>query len=126
MTCCVKNWVRFIPQDVRLRYHRNPLQTCGRTAPGLAGTPLLWRWYHRWRRGRPGFVAPSFSRCAARRLNDPVAIDSVGSELLNVSRNELVFPWTAYFEGVGEIGRGKILDYRAGHQEHVDQDRSAG
>ncbi len=46
--------------------------------------------------GRPGFVAPSF--LGVLLVNDnPVAIDSIGSELLNVSRNELVFPWTAYF-----------------------------
>ncbi len=108
MTCCVKNWVGFIPQDVRLRYHQTRLPKLvaelHRALPehlcfgdgiivGEGDGPDL---------SRPRFLGVLLAG------NDPVAIDSIGSELLNVSRNELVFPWTAYFEGVGEIERNKI------------------
>ena len=108
MTCCVKNWVGFIPQDVRLQYHQTrlpklvaelhralPEQLCFGDAiiVGEGDGPDL---------SKPRFLG------ALLAGNDPVAVDSICSELLNVSRNELVFVWTAHLEGVGEIERNKI------------------
>lgn len=108
MTCCVKNWVGFIPQDVRLRYHQTRL-------------PKLVAELHRalpehlcfgdgiiiGEGDGPDISKPRFLGVLLA-ANDPVALDSIASELLNVSRNELIHPWTAYFEGVGEIERNKI------------------
>lgn len=108
MTCCVKNWVGFIPQDIRLRYHQTRLPKLvaelHRALPehlcfgdgiivGEGDGPDL---------SKPRFLGVLLA------ANDPVALDSIASELLNVNRNELVFPWTAYLDGVGEIERNKI------------------
>ena len=40
--------------------------------------------------------------------NDPVAIDAIAAELLSINRSDLLFPWTAYLDGVGEIMRNNI------------------
>jgi hypothetical protein len=108
ITCCVKNWVGFIAQDVRLRYHQTRLpklvSELHRALPenlcfgdavmvGEGDGPDL---------PKPRFLGLLLS------ANDPVAIDSIGAELLSINRSDLVFPWTAHLDGIGEIRRDKI------------------
>jgi hypothetical protein len=40
--------------------------------------------------------------------NDPVAMDSIGADLLHIHRGDLVFAWAAALEGVGDIERNRI------------------
>ncbi|MFW6138284.1 MAG: DUF362 domain-containing protein [Spirochaetota bacterium] len=108
VTCCVKNWVGFISQDLRLQYHQTrlpklvaelhralPEQLCfaDGVVIGEGEGPDL---------NEPRFLGVLLSS------NDPVAVDSVGARLLGIHSNELVFSQTAYFEGIGEIERNKI------------------
>ncbi len=108
LTCCVKNWVGFIAQDVRLEYHQTrlaklvselhlamPENLCFADALiiGEGNGPDI---------SKPRFLGVLLSG------NDPVAVDSIASELIGIDRNDLPFPWTAYFDGVGEIRRNKI------------------
>jgi uncharacterized protein (DUF362 family) len=108
MTCCVKNWVGFIPQDIRLRYHQTRL-------------PKLVSEIHRILPERicfadaiivgegdgPDLSTPRFLGVLLSS-NDPVAIDSIAAELININRNDLIFDWTAYLDGIGEIEKNKI------------------
>jgi uncharacterized protein (DUF362 family) len=108
ITCCVKNWVGFIAQDVRLKYHQTrfpklvselhlamPEDLCFGDAVivGEGDGPDLTT---------PRFLGLLLSS------NDPVAIDAIGAELLSINRSDLLFPWTAYLDGVGEIMRNNI------------------
>jgi uncharacterized protein (DUF362 family) len=108
MTCCVKNWVGFIAQDVRLKYHQTrlpklvselhlamPENLCFSDAVivGEGNGPDI---------SKPRFLGVLLSG------NDPVALDSIAAELIGINRNDLLFPWTAYFDGVGEIERNRI------------------
>jgi uncharacterized protein (DUF362 family) len=108
MTCCVKNWVGFIAQDVRLKYHQTrlpklvselhlamPENLCFSDAVivGEGDGPDI---------SKPRFLGVLLS------ANDPVALDSIAAELIGIHRNDLLFPWTAYFDGVGEIERNRI------------------
>jgi uncharacterized protein (DUF362 family) len=107
-TCCVKNWVGFIDQQTRLEHHQTRLPKLvaelHRRIPedicfgdgvivGEGDGPDL---------SRPRYLG------ALLASNDPVALDVIGAELLGVHRHDLVFPWTAHFEGVGEIDRNRI------------------
>lgn len=108
MTCCVKNWVGFIPQDIRLKYHQTRL-------------PKLVSELHRALPERfcfadaiivgegdgPDLSTPRFLGVLLSS-NDPVAIDSIAAELININRNDLIFDWTAYLDGIGEIEKNKI------------------
>ncbi len=108
MTCCVKNWVGFIPQDIRLKYHQTrlpklvselhralPEKLCFADAiiVGEGDGPDL---------STPRFLGVLLSS------NDPVAIDSIATELININRSDLIFDWTAYLDGIGEIKKNKI------------------
>jgi uncharacterized protein (DUF362 family) len=107
-TCCVKNWVGFIDQRTRLEHHQTRLPKLvaelHRRIPedicfgdgvivGEGDGPDL---------SRPRYLG------ALLASNDPVALDVIGAELLGVHRHDLIFPWTAHFEGVGEIDRNRI------------------
>ena len=108
MTCCVKNWVGFIPQDIRLKFH----QTC---------LPKLVSEMHRVLPERlcfadaiivgegdgPDLSTPKYLG-ALLSSNDPVALDSIASELIGINRSDLIFDWTAYFDGIGEIEKSRI------------------
>lgn len=108
ITCCVKNWVGFIAQDVRLKYHQTrfpklvselhrslPEDLCFGDAVivGEGDGPDL---------SQPQFLGVLLAS------NDPVALDSVGADLLSISTSDLLFPWTAYLDGIGEILRDQI------------------
>jgi hypothetical protein len=108
ITCCVKNWVGFIDQSIRLKYHQTrfpklvselhlalPEDLCFGDAVivGEGDGPDLTK---------PRFLGLLLS------ANDPVAIDAIGAELLSIHRSDLLFPWTAYLDGVGEIMRNNI------------------
>jgi uncharacterized protein (DUF362 family) len=108
MTCCVKNWVGFLYQKLRLEHHQTrlpklvaelhralPEHLCFADAliVGEGDGPDL---------SRPRFLG------ALMAGNDPVAMDSVGADLLHIHRGDLTFAWTAYLEGVGEIERNSI------------------
>jgi len=108
MTCCVKNWVGFLSQKLRLEHHQTrlpklvaelhralPEHLCFADAliVGEGDGPDL---------SRPRFLG------ALMAGNDPVAMDSVGADLLNIHRGDLTFAWTAHLEGVGEIERNRI------------------
>ena len=107
-TCCVKNWVGFLEQSVRLQHHQTrmprlvaelhralPEDLCFGDAVivGEGDGPDL---------SKPRFLG------ALLASNDPVALDSIGSLLLGIHRHDLVFPWTAHLAGVGEIDRNRI------------------
>lgn len=107
-TCCVKNWVGFIEQSVRLQNHQTrlprlvaefhlalPENLCFGDAVivGEGDGPDL---------SKPRFLG------ALLASNDPVALDSIGAQLLGIHRHDLVFPWTAHLAGVGEIDRNRI------------------
>jgi uncharacterized protein (DUF362 family) len=108
MTCCVKNWVGFIPQDIRLRYHQTRL-------------PKLVSEIHRILPERicfadaiivgegdgPDLSTPRFLGVLLSS-NDPVALDSIAAELISINREDLIFDWTAYLDGIGEIEKNKI------------------
>jgi len=108
ITCCVKNWVGLIPQDIRLQFHQTcfpklvselhrvlPEKLCFADAiiVGEGDGPEL---------STPRFLGILLSS------NDPVALDSIASKLVGINRNDLIFDWTAYLDGVGEIRENKI------------------
>ena len=108
MTGCVKNWVGFIDQKSRLQHHQTrmpklvaelhralPEDLCFADAVvvGEGDGPDLCR---------PRFLG------ALLASNDPVAIDAIGAELLGIHLQDLIFPWTAHLDGVGEINRSRI------------------
>jgi uncharacterized protein (DUF362 family) len=108
ITCTVKNYVGFIPQDVRLAYHQTRL-------------PKLVAELHQAMPARLHFAdaiivgegdGPDLSKPRYLGVmlgsNDPVALDSIAAELVGVHRSDLLFAWTAYYEGVGQIERRNI------------------
>jgi len=108
ITCTVKNYVGFIPQDVRLAYHQTRL-------------PKLVAELHKAMPAHLHFAdaiivgegdGPDLSKPRYLGVmlgsNDPVALDSIAAELVGVHRSDLLFPWTAYYEGVGKIERTNI------------------
>lgn len=107
-TCCVKNWVGFIDQQTRLDHHQTRLPKLVAELHQLMPEDFCFG---------DGVVVgegdgPDLSK--PRYLggllasNDPVALDAIGAELLGVHRHDLIFPWTAHLEGVGEIDRNRI------------------
>jgi uncharacterized protein (DUF362 family) len=108
ITGAVKNYVGFISQNVRLAYHQTrlpklvaelhrampaQLHFCDALIVGEGDGPDL---------SKPRYLGVMLGS------NDPVALDSIASELVGVHRNDLLFPWTAYYEGIGEIERNAI------------------
>jgi uncharacterized protein (DUF362 family) len=108
LTCTVKNWVGFLPQDIRLKYHQTRLPKLiaelHRALPahlsfadaiivGEADGPDL---------SKPRYLGVLLS------AKDPVALDSIAAELVGINRSDLLFAWTAYLDGIGEIKRNHI------------------
>jgi Uncharacterized conserved protein len=107
-TCCVKNWVGFIDQEVRLQNHQTclpklvselhlalPEDLCfgDGVIVGEGDGPDL---------NQPRFLG------ALLASNDPVALDAIGAQMLGIDRHDIFFQWTAYLDGVGEIDRSRI------------------
>lgn len=108
LTCCVKNWVGFVPQDLRLRYHQTRLpklvSELHKALPEglcLADAIIIGEG------DGPDLCYPRYLGVLLAS-NDPVGLDSIAAEMLSINRNELVFPWTAHLDGVGEIERNRI------------------
>jgi uncharacterized protein (DUF362 family) len=108
LTGCVKNYVGFLAQVTRLKYHQArlpklvselhlamPESLCFADAVivGEGNGPDI---------SKPRFLGVLLS------ANDPVALDTIAAELIGLNRGDLLFPWAAYFEGVGEIERNRI------------------
>jgi uncharacterized protein (DUF362 family) len=108
MTCCVKNWVGFIAQDVRLEYHQTRLPKLVSEVHQVLPESLCFADAIIVGEGDgPDLSKPRFLG-ALLSSNDPVALDSIASELLHIHVNELDFTWTAFLDGQGEIDRNKI------------------
>ena len=107
-TCCVKNYVGFIDQETRLKNHQSRLPKLvaelHRAMPEMIcfGDGIIVG-----EGDGPDLSTPRFLG-ALLASNDPVALDVIGAQLLGININELVFPWTAYLEGVGEIDPNHI------------------
>ncbi len=108
MTCAVKNWVGFLPQDIRLKYHQTRLPKLvaelHRALPAdlnFADALIVGE------ADGPDLSTPRFLGVLLA-ANDPVALDSIAAELVGIHRNDLLFTWTAHLEGVGEIKRNSI------------------
>ncbi len=108
MTCCVKNWVGFIAQDIRLKYHQTRfpklVSELHRAMPAnlsFGDAVMIGEG------DGPDLTKPRFLGIILGS-NDPVALDAIGAELLSIHKSDLLFPWTAYLDGVGEIMREKI------------------
>ncbi|MCK9482210.1 MAG: DUF362 domain-containing protein [Bacteroidia bacterium] len=108
MTAAVKNWVGLTEKSERLRLHQNRLPKLVAELHNLIKEDLVIT---------DALVigeGDGPDLCKGRYLGvlmastDPVANDSIGSELLGIDRNELIFPWTAYLDGIGEINRNLI------------------
>jgi uncharacterized protein (DUF362 family) len=116
-TCCVKNWVGLIDQQTRLDHHQSRLPKLVAELHRLLPEDICF--------GDGVIVGEGDGPdlCRPRYLgallasNDPVALDVIGAELLGMHRHDLVFPWTAYFEGVGEIDPNRIRLLGAHPQE---------
>lgn len=108
LTGCVKNYVGFLAQDTRLKFHQSrlpklvselhlamPESLCFADAVivGEGNGPDI---------SKPRFLGVLLS------ANDPVALDTIAAELICIDRGDLLFPWTAYFDKVGEIERNQI------------------
>lgn len=109
MTCCVKNWVGFIPQDVRLAYHQTRLPKLVSEVHQVLPESLCFADAVIVGEGDgPDLSTPRFLGVLLSS-NDPVALDSIAAELLHFNVNELDFTWTAFLDGQGEINRNKII-----------------
>ncbi len=107
-TCCVKNWVGFIEQAVRLQHHQTRLPKLVAELHAALPEDLCFGDGVVVGEGDgPDLCRPRFLG-ALLASNDPVAIDAIGAEMLGIHRHDLVFPWTAHLDGVGEIERSRI------------------
>jgi uncharacterized protein (DUF362 family) len=103
LTGAVKNYVGFIPQDVRLAYHQTRLPKL--VAELHKAMPAQLHFSDALIVGEgdgPDLSKPRYLGVLLGS-NDPVALDSIAAELVGVHRSDLIFPWTAYYEGIGEI-----------------------
>jgi uncharacterized protein (DUF362 family) len=108
MTCCVKNWVGFIPQDLRLEYHQTRLPKLVSEVHQILPESLCFTDAIIVGEGDgPDLATPRFLG-ALLSSNDPVALDAIAAELVHIDVNELNFTWTAFLDGLGEIDRNKI------------------
>jgi uncharacterized protein (DUF362 family) len=108
MTGAVKNWVGLIEKNTRLRHHQNQLPKLVAELHKLLPEDLCLTDALIIGEGDgPDLCSPRLLGVLLAS-NDPVASDSVASELLSIDRNELIFPWTAYLDGIGEIHRNLI------------------
>ena len=109
MTGSVKNWVGLIDQRTRLKYHQGQLPKLVSEVHKLIPEQLCFTDAVIVGEGDgPDLSTPRFLGVLVAS-NDPVASDSICSELLSIDRNELIFPWTAYLDGTGEIERNRII-----------------
>lgn len=107
-TCCVKNWVGFLEQEVRLRHHQTRMpKLVAELHTALPEDLCFGDGIVVGEGDGPDICRPRFLG-ALLGSNDPVAIDSIGAEMLGIHRHDLVFPWTAHLDGVGEIERSRI------------------
>lgn len=108
MTCCVKNWVGFIPQDIRLKFHQTRLPKLVSEMHQVLPERLCFADAIIVGEGDgPDLSTPKYLG-ALLSSNDPVALDSIASELIGINRSDLIFDWTAYFDGIGEIEKSRI------------------
>ncbi len=109
MTCCVKNWVGLIPQDLRLEYHQTRLPKLVSEVHQLLPESLCFADAVIVGEGEgPDLSTPRFLG-ALLASNDPVALDAIAAELVNFNVNELPFTLTSFLDGIGEIDRNKIV-----------------
>ena len=109
MTCCVKNWVGFIPQDIRLKFHQTCLPKLVSEIHQALPESLCFADAVIVGEGDgPDLSTPRFLGTLLAS-NDPVAIDSIASELVNIHVDDLTFTWTAFLDGQGEIDKNKII-----------------
>lgn len=107
-TCCVKNWVGFIEQAVRLQHHQTRMpKLVAELHKALPEDLCFGDGIVVGEGDGPDLCRPRFLG-ALLGSNDPVAIDAIGAEMLGIHRHDLVFPWTAHLDGVGEIERSMI------------------
>ncbi len=108
MTAATKNWVGFIQQETRLAYHQSQLPKLVSELHKLLPEQLCFTDAIIVGEGDgPDLCTPRFLGVLIA-ATDPVANDSIASELLSIDKNELLFPWTAYLDGHGEILRNNI------------------
>lgn len=108
MTAAVKNWVGLIEKSERLRLHQNRLPKLVAELHALIPEDLCLTDALVVGEGDgPDLCKPRYLG-VVMASTDPVANDSIGSELLGIERNELIFPWTCYLDGIGEIHRNLI------------------
>jgi uncharacterized protein (DUF362 family) len=107
-TCCVKNYVGFIDQTTRLENHQSRLpKLVAELHREMPETLCFGDGVIVGEGDGPDISKPRFLGVLVAS-NDPVALDVIGAQLLGINVNELVFPYTAYLEGVGEIDIRKI------------------
>jgi uncharacterized protein (DUF362 family) len=107
-TCCVKNWVGFIEQEVRLLHHQTRMPKLVAELHSALPEDLCFGDGIVVGEGDgPDICRPRFLG-ALLGSNDPVAIDAVGAAMLGIHLHDLVFQWTAHLDGVGEIERSRI------------------
>ena len=108
MTCCVKNWVGFIPQDLRLEYHQTRLPKLVSEVHQILPESLCFADAVIVGEGDgPDLSTPRFLGVLLSS-NNPVSLDSIAAGLVNFNTNELTFTWTAFLDGQGEIDKNKI------------------
>ncbi len=108
MTAAVKNWVGLLEQSQRLKVHQNRIPKVVAELHALIREDLCLTDALVIGEGEGPDLCDPRLLGVVMVSNDPVAIDGIASELLGISRNELIFPWTCYLEGVGEIHRNNI------------------
>jgi uncharacterized protein (DUF362 family) len=107
-TCCVKNYVGFIDQTTRLENHQTRLpKLVSELHLAMPETLCFGDGVIVGEGDGPDISKPRFLG-ALIASNDPVALDVIGAKLLGITFNELLFPYTAYSDGVGEIDISKI------------------
>jgi hypothetical protein len=107
-TACTKNWVGFLDQQVRLDHHQTRLPKLVAELHRALPEDLCFADGIVVGEGDgPDLSTPRFLGVLLAS-NDPVALDSIGAQLLGIHRHDLVFPWTAHLDGVGEIDRNLI------------------
>lgn len=107
-TCCVKNWVGFIDQEVRLQNHQTRLPKLVSELHQVLPEDICFGDGIIVGEGDgPDICKPRFLGVLLAS-NDPVALDVIGAQLLGIDWNDLIFPWVAHLDGVGEIDRARI------------------
>jgi uncharacterized protein (DUF362 family) len=107
-TCCVKNWVGFIDQKVRLQNHQTRLPKLVSELHKVLPEDLCFGDGVIVGEGDgPDLCKPRFLGVLLAS-NDPVALDAIGAQMLGIDQHDLIFQWNAHLEGVGEIDRSRI------------------